>query len=377
MTSIALEWKLIKDTRVDGIYIYRESMDENLTQNNSYYDTINNRFATHYLDTNVKPGHKYSYFFVTYSKDAKGQRSDKYQTETKPVLNSVSWLYAANGLPRSAKVIWRPHTNGIVKGYEIHRKILDKQDWKIVGTVYGRLNAEYIDDSLEDNVVYKYNIRAITFDGITSKPSQIVQSITKKLPLVIINLKASNDLPKKIRLSWDKSANKDFSYYKLYKSDRPDSEYEFFAKLTNNNFEDVLEKDGEKFFYMVTAVDIDGLESPHQPHSTQGMSLSKPLAPAMVEANLKDEKVLIKWRKNDLRTKSYKVVRKHKEGFFNTIIDEFTDIKNRSFEDKNIKPDTTYYYSVVSVDKHGIESKPSMEVTVENKKEIIKKEEQK
>jgi fibronectin type 3 domain-containing protein len=377
MLSIALEWKLIKDERVDGIYIYRDSLDENLSKNDSYYDTINNRFSTHYLDTNVKPNHRYNYYFVTYSKDAQSNMSEKYQAQAKPVLDSVSWIYAANGLPRSAKVIWRPHKNGVVEGYEIHRKTLDSQKWQKVGKVNGRLNAEYIDNELRDSMTYQYNIRAVTFDGIVSKPSKVVKSITKKLPLIITNLEASNDLPKKISLTWDKSANDDFVYYKLYKSAKPDSGYSFVTKLTKNSYMDEVKKDGEQFFYLVTAVDIDGLESKKQPHSTQGISLSKPLAPAMVEANLVGKKILIKWRKNDFRTQSYKVIRRYNESYFNTIVDEFIDIKEKSFEDTKIKPDTTYRYSVKSVDKHGIESKPTMEVVVEYKAKIVKKEEKK
>lgn len=365
MKSIALEWKRIKDKRVEGIYIYRESIDENLSSENSYYDTINNRFATHYLDSNVKPAHRYNYYFVTYSKEAQGERSEVYQAATKPVLESVTWVYAANSMPRSTKVIWRPHTNEIVRAYEIQRRALDEDKWKVIARVDGRLSAEYIDKGLKDNHTYLYNVRAITYNGITSKQSEIVKSITKKLPLTITNLKASNDIAKKIRLTWDRSLNKDFSYYKLYRADKPDGNYEFLAKLTNTTFEDEVHDDGVRYFYMVTAVDKDGLESEQQPHSTQGTSLSKPLAPAVVDAELKDNKIVLKWRKNDFRTNSYTVIKEYKTGVFESTVDEYKDIKGESFEDKDILPGTTYYYKVLTVDKNSIESEPSIEVIVE------------
>lgn len=365
MKSIALEWKRIKDKRVEGIYIYRESIDENLSSENSYYDTINNRFATHYLDSNVKPAHRYNYYFVTYSKEAQGERSEVYQAATKPVLESVTWVYAANSMPRSTKVIWRPHTNEIVRAYEIQRRALDEDKWKVIARVDGRLSAEYIDKGLKDNHTYLYNVRAITYNGITSKQSEIVKSITKKLPLTITNLKASNDIAKKIRLTWDRSLNKDFSYYKLYRADKPDGNYEFLAKLTNTTFEDEVHDDGVRYFYMVTAVDKDGLESEQQPHSTQGTSLSKPLAPAVVDTELKDNKIVLKWRKNDFRTNSYTVIKEYKTGVFESTVDEYKDIKGESFEDKDILPGTTYYYKVLTVDKNSIESEPSIEVIVE------------
>jgi len=365
MKSIALEWTRIKDKRVKGIYIYRESLDENLSKENSYYDTISNRYATHYLDTNVKPAHRYSYYFVTYSDDAQGERSESYQTYSQPILDSVTWVYAASAMPRSAKIIWRPHTNGIVQGYEIHRKALDEDKWSVIAKLDGRLNVEYIDEDLRDNHTYLYNVRAITYNGIISKSSQIVKSITKKLPLVLTSLKATNNLPKKIKLTWDKSLNEDFSYYNLYRSSKPDGGYELLAKLKRNSFTDKIEDDGATYFYMVTAVDKDALESPYQPNSVQGNTLSKPLAPAVVDAKLQNNAVVLNWRKNDSRSNSFKVIKKYKKGLFETAVDEFTGISGNSFVDKDVKIGQTYFYQILAVDTNEIESEPSIEAVVE------------
>lgn len=368
MKSIALEWKKLKIKRVKGIYIYRESLDENLTTDDAYLDTINNRYSTHYLDVDVKPGHRYKYYFVTYSVDAQGERSESYQVATKPILGSVTWIYAASNMPKSAKVIWRPHTNKLVRAYEIHRKTLDEDKWKIVARVDGRLSAEYIDLELKDNYTYQYHVRAITYNGITSKPSKIVKSVTKELPLSITNITASNNIPRKIRLTWDKSNTKDFSHYNVYRSKQADGSYTHLVKVSNNVFEDIIEKNGAKYFYKVSAVDKDGLESVLQENSTQGTSLSKPLPPAVVDAVLVDNKVVLKWKKNDLRVKSYVVLKKYDDGLFNKVIDEFKDIRTIEFEDTNIKDGTTYYYQVLSVDKNLIESEPSIEVIIETKK---------
>ena len=367
MKSIALEWKRLKDTRVKGIYIYRESLDENLTQKDSYYETIDNRFSTHFFDDNVKPAHKYNYYFVTYSDDAQGERSEIYQAATKPVLGSVTWIYSASGMPRSAKVIWRPHTNKLVNAYEIQRKTFDEEKWKVVAKVDGRLSAEYIDVGLKDSYTYQYNVRALTYNGITSTQSEIVKSITKNLPLTITNLQATTDVPKKISLSWDATKNKDFAYYKLYRSKKSNGGYKLLAKLVRNSYEDITKIDGAKYFYFVTTVDKDGLESPKQSHSIQGMSLSKPLPPAVVDATVVNNRVILKWRKNDFRAKSFIVKKRYKKGLFDTVVDEFKDIKGKSFDDLEIAPNTTYYYQVLSVDKDAIESDPSIEVIIEIK----------
>ena len=49
MTSIAFEWKSIKDPRIEGIYIYKSYPDDNALQGElKYYKTINSRFQTHF-----------------------------------------------------------------------------------------------------------------------------------------------------------------------------------------------------------------------------------------------------------------------------------------------------------------------------------------
>ncbi|MCW9026538.1 MAG: hypothetical protein OQJ77_04405 [Thiovulaceae bacterium] len=367
MKSIALEWKRIEDKRVNGIYVYRESLDENLTQSDSYYETIDNRYSTHFLDQNVKPAKRYNYYFVTYSEEAQGERSETYQAVTKPILESVTWIYAANGMPRSAKIIWRPHTNKLVRAYEIQRKTFNEQEWEVIARVEGRLSAEYIDLGLKDSYTYQYNIRAITYNGITSTASKIVKSVTKDLPLEVTNIKATNNKARKIGISWNKSNEEDFSHYNLYRSNKMDGGYNLLSKLTRNDYEDIIEQDGAKYFYRVSSVDKDGLESIHHRSSVQGVTLSKPLPPAVVDASIIANKIVLKWKKNDLRAKSYIVRKKYKKGLFDKVVDEFKDIKSKNFEDTDINPNTTYYYQVMSVDEYSIESEPSIEVIIETK----------
>lgn len=373
MNSIALEWSKIKNRRVEGIYIYRESLDETIKSDDAYYATINNRFTTHFLDKNVKPGHRYNYYFVTYSKDAQGLRSSIYQASTKPILSSVSWIYAASNMPRSAKIIWRPHTNQIVRAYDIQRKTFDDKEWKTIAKVDGRLSAEYIDVDLKDNTTYQYNIRAVTYNSIISKPSDIVKSTTKELPPEISKIKTTNNLPKKIIISWDTPDIEDFSHYNLYRSNKVNGGYTIISKLKKKKYVDKIEQDGAKYFYRVSTVDKDGLESVHIRNSVYGMTLSKPLAPSVVEAKLIDnKKVILEWNKNDIKAKNYIVRKEYSRGFFDKAVDEFKDIKGTKFEDSEIKPAQTYYYKVIAVDKYGLGSEPSTEAIIETKE--VKKE---
>jgi len=365
-TAIAFEWYPITDQRVKGIYVYKHATVGTKTDD-EYYDTIDNRYVTHYVDANVLPDTKYGYYFKTFSDKAQSVKSKTTVISSLPVLESVSWVYANQNMPRCAKIIWRPHTNEKVKSYIIEREELDSKKWEVVATVDKRLSAEYIDEDLKDKHAYKYRIRVLTYDGITSTPSKIVKVVTKALPKTVMNIKATRNLPKMIKISWDKTDTKDFAYYNLYRSEDVDGGYKLLAKLKKNHYTDKCNEDGKQYFYRVSVKDKDGLESKHKINSIQGLTLLKPTAPAVVEVKFVNNKVKLTWSGTDSRTVSYIVSKRYNKSWHEEITEDFTGIRRKEFIDPNIKPNNKYYYKVYSVDKNGIKSKASKEVEVESK----------
>ena len=365
-TAVAFEWHPIEDKRVKGIYVYKHATVGTKTDD-EYYDTIDNRYVTHYVDDKVLPDTKYGYYFKTFSDKAQSVKSKTDVISSLPVLESVSWIYAKQNMPRCAKIIWRPHTNEKVKAYIIERKTIDSKKWKVIDTVERRLSAEYIDEGLEDKQVYKYRIRVLTYDGITSTPSKTVKIVTKALPKIVMNIQATRNLPKKIKITWDKTDTKDFAFYNLYRSEDVDGGYKLIAKLKKNYYTDKCNEDGKQYFYRVSVKDKDGLESKHGINSIQGLTLLKPNPPAVVEVKFINNKVKVVWSGVDSRTKTYTISKRYKKSWHEEITEDFTDIRTREFIDLNIKPNNIYYYKVYSVDKNGVKSKASKEVEVESK----------
>jgi len=364
MKTVAFEWKSINDPRVEGIYVYKKSAKDKDAKDLEYYGTIDTRYSTHYVDRNVVPDTKYSYAFRVFTKKAQGVNSKVFVVNTLPVLQSVSWIHSIGGLPRIAKIIWRPHVSERVDSYIIERKTFEDNEWKEIATLSGRLNAEYIDKDLEDNHVYMYRVRVKTYDGIVSTPSQIVKSVTKPLPKSVQKIEVTKNLPKEIKIKWSPSTQKDFARYYLYRADDIDGSYELIAKLYNPKFTDKINEDGKTYFYRVSVVDKDGLESEHENNTVMGMTLPKPSAPAIVEAKLVGKKIELKWGQSDSRTKSYIVIKRTKKGWFDEVKKEYKNITKTLFIDSDIKPDTLYSYTVYSVDSNGIVSKPSVEVQI-------------
>ena len=376
MNAVAFEWNIVEDPRVRGIYIYKNMKNKETNASELvYYKTIDNRFATHFVDSDVKPSQKYSYAFKTYSEDAEGRFSSLKSAYTLKTLESVAWIYSQNGLPRTAKIIWRPHSNLGVKSYIVERKTIEDEEWQQLAEIEGRLNAEYIDTELKDNYIYKYRVKVKTYDDIVSSSSKIVKTVTKALPIGINTIHTTQSLPKKIDITWEKSKEEDFYRYHLYRSESIDGNYELIAALFNAKFTDKLKEDGKTYFYRVSVVDKDGLESVNDVLSVQGTSLVRPNAPAIINASLEAHTITLSWNRVDPRTMSYKVVRNFKAGWFDEEVTEFKGIQKRKFVDQNVQANSTYTYTIYAVDKYGISSLSSETVTLKTpeSEEVISK----
>jgi len=362
MNAIAFEWGSLADADINGVYVYKQTADKN---KHILYKTINNKYVTHYVDSKVTPNTNYAYTFKTFIDNAQSKSSKVISVHSLPVLKSVSWLYVVDGMPRSAKLIWRPHTNQRVKSYIIERRSIDEDTYAQVAEIDGRLSAEYIDENLKDNTTYFYNINVKTFDGIVSSASDILKTTTKVLPKSVKNINVSTNLPKKIELSWDKSTQEDFAQYYLYRSEINKDKYILIAKLYNPEFVDKINQDGKKYKYRVSVVDKDGLESKYKQHTVVGSTLQKPKAPLLESPKLNKNNVIISWKTLDKRAVAYSVLRKQQLGWFDEKKTMFKDITKTEFIDDTTVDGATYIYKVFAIDKDSLVSKYSNEVKIE------------
>ncbi|MDP2850285.1 MAG: hypothetical protein Q8O20_04350 [Sulfuricurvum sp.] len=359
ITSIAFEWKPLEDPRVSGYYVYRNTPgaeDQKLQR----IATIDSRFATHFVDSDLKPGSEYQYRFSAITKEgSESVASETMLVATQPMIAPISFFQSVGNMPRSAKLLWRPHPNGKINGYVIERQEATDQKWVAIATITGRLNAEYIDRDLKDSQVYHYRIKATTFDKLTTEPSEVSKVITKPLPPEIRNITSTNNLPRAITLGWEASTISDLSHYNIYRSSTPNGSFEYHVKLESTSFTDTITEDGKFYFYKITAVDKDGLESLQSSVATQGSTLSKPQTPIAYEGKVVNKTAELQWKNSDPRTVSYTVVKTTKTSWITRESIDINNITETTFRDSDIKPDTGYLYEILSVDKNGIRSLPT------------------
>lgn len=361
--AIAFEWKPISDHRVMGIRIYRDNPG---TDDRKVYRiaTVEDTLHTHYVDTDLTPATKYRYRFTTY--DSKGQESmpnKTFSAKTLPLPEPVSFFTATKELARSAKLIWRPHPDLRITGYRIERLDPGDEHFHSIEVIRGRLNAEYIDHDLGDDLIYRYRVSAIDFNGQQTAPSKVVTVSTKPLPQPPKQLQAQSGGIRSIPLQWEPSGSKDVVYYNVYRSDSRYGSFDYRAKIVSTRFTDKTQKDGERYFYYVTAVDKDGLESLASATVTADTK-APPNAPRLLSVSYTGDAVVVRWESGDPRTQSYILAKTTHTGWFESKKALFKNLKNTTFTDANIVKGQEYSYAVLAVDANGLISEPSESKTV-------------
>ncbi len=363
ITSMAFEWQKVDDSRVIGYNLYRANLSEESTKL-KLVNFIKNRYSSHFLDDDLQPNTKYAYTFSSGTvNDIESKPTKTFQVATLPRPEGIAFIQAISNLPRQIKIIWRPHQNESIEYYKVFRSTPQDSDWEKLETLDGRLQAEYIDTKLKDNIVYLYKVVAYTFQDIPSLDSEIVKAQTKALPAGVQNLTATNSQPKKITLNWEPSPSVDAVRYVLYRNTSPDGSFSELKKLNNDTFtfEDFVNEDGKRYFYKVTTIDKDGLESSTEVNPVMGITLTKLNKPILTLAQIQGEKAILNWQPGDNRAKFYNIYKKIKDSFFKVRNEKYTNISDLRFEDKDIVRGVEYQYSIEAVDENGIVSEKTNE----------------
>jgi hypothetical protein len=176
MNAVGFEWERLKQKRLHGINIYRGLAKERFLPNQhvKHIGTVDNRYATHFVDTHVKPNTAYLYTFTTFYMGKESKHGKVLKVKTPATFKGVSFVQAYKVAPYVVKLLWQPHSNESVNSYVIERSV-NGGEWKFVAQVEGRLMVEYIDSYIQPTHRYQYRILAKRYDGIVSRPSPVTK----------------------------------------------------------------------------------------------------------------------------------------------------------------------------------------------------------
>ena len=362
--AVGLEWKMAPAPDVHGYYLYRAVAGGQNTKLQRVAK-IDDPYASHYVDKALKPATEYVYQMSTYDEDGdESRQSAAVRVRTMPPVGPVSFVRAITNLPKRIKVIWRPHNDLRVVGYVIERATVKNHDtWKKRKEIANRLSAEFIDKELGSGDVYIYRVRAKLCDKSLTAPSEAVKAITKPLPKPPFDVLVSSNLPRRIHVEWKPSPTPDVVYYKVYRSPFASGFYKYRAKVKTTVYDDHVSESGKIYYYKITAVDKDGLESPMLDAPSIGKTLERPVPPTIISSGLRNGKPMIQWSVNDHRAIKFRVVRTYWSGLTKKKR-SFENIHGRQFVDSTALPGIKYTYIVKAIDNHKIESHDSNKVEI-------------
>jgi hypothetical protein len=131
------------------------------------------------------------------------------------------------------------------------------------------------------------------------------------------------------------------------------------------SYKDKVSKPSQKYFYKVVAVTKDGLAGNlKEVTPAMGTTIDAPRAPSNLVAMVQNATVQLTWKSTDSRVVSFTVTKVTSKGFMSKETKLFKNIKKTLMIDSSLKKGEEYTFSVVSIDKNGIESAPSNSVHV-------------
>lgn len=363
ITSIGFEWQKVNDPRVIGYNFYRTEIDKGETTL-KLIGKIDSMHATHYVDKNLEPKTRYAYqISARLSDGTETPTTEAYIATTLPRIVPVAFAQAVSNLPNKVKLLWEPHPDQRVSYYRVEKfnTLIDK--WIFLATVKQRLSAEYIDTGLKNNTSHKYRVKAFSFEDVESAPTKILEAKTKPAPKPATGVKASNNIPKKIFLTWTASITDDVVQYQIHRSNYESFGYKKIATISALEYEDNIGADDKTYYYKIIPLDKDGLEGDFDYKATKGETLGKPEKPNLAQATLQGNVLNLSWSSVP-RAVSYNVIKKTKQNFFQYNTTKFENINSTSFQDGDIVSGIDYKYSIQAVDEFGLVSDESNEKSI-------------
>ncbi len=306
-------------------------------------------------------------------------------------LERPQGLVAYSGELRAIPLEWEPVLVGQVGGYWIERSSEREGPFELLATVQGRLNTRYIDRSsqpesdravdpapdestpftlvnLHDGLTWFYRIRAISPSGApAAAPSLVASATTAPPPDAPEELRAYSRQPRQVPLSWRPSSDRLVEGYRIFRSPSVAGPYELLAKLSGRyetTFVDTGLGDLRVFYYRVSATNqAGGLGPPTEP--VLAVTKPEPLPPLNLQATEKRlGSNVLTWEPNvEPDILEYRLLRTRNPSEMPKIVATVSS-EESWIQDRAVGAGEAVSYSIVAVDRDGLESMPAEPVDV-------------
>ena len=330
--------------------------------------------TTVYIDTNVVSN--IDYYYIVRAKDHNNNLSlQSNETAIKitvsPPVNLSYYLSDGNINLNWTKSI-DDTDNGFVSKYYLYKSTVQGQ-YSAVFVILEKGTTHYTDTTIMSNVDYFYVIRSLDrYGNISSVSNEISTKISLPSPVTSFNSTIQNG---EIVLNWTKSADdgqgiNHVQFYKIYRS-TVSGNYSTTPLQTLSNgtslWIDNSVVSNIDYFYIIYAVDKFGNFS--NKSSEIKTKIPLPACVSSLVGTVIEDSIVLNWTKSAddgqgiNHVSGYNIYRSTVSGEYRDVL-KLLNKGSVSYTDKDLYPDTVYYYVIRVIDKYGNYSTLSNEISV-------------
>lgn len=267
---------------------------------------------------------------------------------------------------------WLPNSTDGIVSYNLYRSHTNTVEAVLVNS-QPLTSLSYIDIIRPDGNQWVYVVTAINQSDQESPPSQAVMiTTTDQTPPQTPSNLSMNITGNLVKLHWQASTAPDLAGYNIYRSNRlpfPENPVPLNGGilLSEPAYQEEITLNGESYFYVFTAVDFSGNESPYS-MNVQAFTVDRevPAPPTGLTAIFQDNRVLLQWQANsEADVTGYRLYRD-----WTTPVATSQPIHSEplltahQYYDETFERGATYSYVLVAVDSSENRSSASEAVTL-------------
>ena len=370
LREIRLVWNSADSPFINGYYVYRST-----SENDNYKRIIKvsishtasgNKIA--YADKDGLQDTTRYFYRITAIEDPETETSPSVTASavTKGQPTTLRGFKAKSGLVKKIELTWPVSHHEDVEGYTIYVSKEKNGKYTLLKQIDGRAMHSFVHgggfEKLDDNATYYYSTRTFNKVNVESEPSETVSATTKPRPVKPSGLNGEALKVKEVPLAWQSNPENDIAVFHIYRS-AGSEEFSQTAKITGGtSYQDKDLKDGATYRYKIRAEDKDGLLSDFS-DAVSVQTKPKPQKPEGITGDIRTGNVVLSWKPGRESDITHYVV--YEKSFFG--LQKIDTVKATSFSEAAPDKGKNKTYAVTSVDKDGLESEPSQEVTVGEK----------